>query len=444
MTNPLHKATALPIFFTLCALLLFTNADCKKDIVDPPPTNPLQLTVEDVTCTEASLKLSLAGSEKNRSVVLKRSDSTIATLTMAGTDSLFIDEGLLPNRTYTYTLTDGNWRATAQATTLDTTSHNIQWQLPDTLGVQGLIRDVWVFSKTNAWAVGEIFLRDSNGAIDNGTRYNGAHWDGAKWTLMRIPYYYQGQPIYNPLYCAFAFSENDIWFAGNGVIHWNGQQFIPAEIPASVWGPFLVNKMWGTSSNNLFIVGEGGSIANYSNGVWTKQESHTTVNLQDVWGIDNEHVWATGTNVRDGHSVVLQYDGKQWSTIYDNAGKPFSEFFGFMTLWTDTPSRMYLDGGSWFRIMNLKNYSISQPVNTGRTYVSVRLRGTSRNDIFNVGPVEISHNNGYGWFRYSYPNYLYNEAARFSNVFPTKDFIIMGGYYYTGLNGIPVVVRGYR
>jgi hypothetical protein len=428
---------------TITNLLFFTG--CPDNGVQPP-TNPLQITIEDATCTEAFLKISLAADEQNRTVTLKRGDSTIfSDLRLQTSDTLVIDDGLLPNKTYTYSMTTGSWKVTVQATTQDTTSHQVQWQLPDTLGAQGLIRDVWVFSKTDAWAVGEIFLRDSNGNIDNGTRYNASHWDGVKWTLMRIPYYYQGHQVYNPLYSIFAFGENDIWFGGNGVIHWNGQQYIPAEIPSTVWGAFTINKLWGTSSNNLFLVGENGSIAQYANGTWTKMESHTTVDLWDIWGIDDTHVWATGLNSRDGHSVVLQYNGKQWTTLYDSDTQPFQTKYQFSRVWTDNPSRIYLDGGSGLHIMNLNNFIISSQINTGQTYISYCLRGTRQNDIFDGGPAgEFSHGNGFSWYLYPEFKTLNDGDAWFTSVHPTKDFIVIGGLYLTALNGFPVVVRGYR
>ena len=68
----------------------------------------------------------------------------------------------------------------------DTTSHVVQWQLPDTLGIRGVIRDVWVFNKNNAWAVGEIYLNDSTGKLDDANPYNAAQWNGSKWVIKRI------------------------------------------------------------------------------------------------------------------------------------------------------------------------------------------------------------------------------------------------------------------
>jgi hypothetical protein len=148
-------------------------------------------------------------------------------------------------------------------------SHVVQWMPPDTLGTQGVIQDVWVFDKNNSWAVGEIYLNDSTGKPDMSTVYNGAHWDGTKWTLKRIPFEYQGQPFFSALYSIYAFSPNDIWFAG-GLIHWDGNQFSNATIPSSAWGTVLIKEIWGTASNNLFIVGDGGSIAHYNGSSWTK------------------------------------------------------------------------------------------------------------------------------------------------------------------------------
>jgi hypothetical protein len=80
----------------------------------------------------------------------------------------------------------------------DTTSHAIQWKLPDTLGTQGIIRDVWVFDRNNAWAVGEIYLNDSTGKPNMENPYNAAHWDGSIWTIKKITVNHNGNMITPP------------------------------------------------------------------------------------------------------------------------------------------------------------------------------------------------------------------------------------------------------
>jgi len=435
------------IVFSFLALLLFTGVDCKDEPPIVPPVNPLSLAVEDVTCTEVFLTLSLAGTETNRTVSMKRGDSIIATISIGETDSLFIDEGLLPKQTYTYSLVKDNWSASIQATTQDTTSHDIQWQLPDTLGAMGLIRDVWVFSRNNAWAVGEIYLRDSNGIIDNGTRYNAAQWNGTKWEVQQLKVNFRGNIITPPINGIFAFSQNDIWLSSGVPIHGNGEtwtQYHLFDMGVLSSNDGSINKLWGAKSNNLFFVGNKGSIVRYSNGNWSKMESHTTVDLQDIWGIDESHIWATGTNVSDGRCVVLQYDGKQWTTIYDNANKPPNEFFGFRTLWTDRTDNIYLAGGSRTQLMYL-NTKIFQQQNISAEWVALQIRGRNRRDIFEARDgSEITHFNGVDWHRYTEIKTLNSGYATFACVYPIQDFLLIGGFYFTGLNGLPVVIRGYR
>ena len=46
-----------------------------------------------------------------------------------------------------------------------------------------------------------------------------------------------------------------------------------------------MNKIWGTSSQDLYVVGYGGNIAHYNGSSWTKIESGTDLDIQDIWGI---------------------------------------------------------------------------------------------------------------------------------------------------------------
>ena len=93
-------------------------------------------------------------------------------------------------------------------------------------------------------------MNDSLGNPDS-KRYNAVIWNGTKWSVIRIPYYFQGQPFYNPIQSVFTFGPSDVWFCGNGVVHFDGSSFIPVPIPTNVWGPYQMNKIWGSSSNDL-------------------------------------------------------------------------------------------------------------------------------------------------------------------------------------------------
>jgi hypothetical protein len=329
----------------------------------------------------------------------------------------------------------------------DTTSHVIQWQLPDTLGTQGTIRDVWVFDRNNAWAVGEIYLNDSTGKPDMSNPYNVAHWDGSKWELKIITVTFRGNPVTTSIEGIFAFSPTDIWLASGGdPMHGDGQNWIDYDIRTITGNNSLdISKGWENNSSSMFFVGRGSSIAHFNGSSWTKMTSNTTVDFQDIWGIDGNHIWATGTNTGDGHCVVLQYNGSNWTTLYDSNNQPNATKYQFSTLWSSNSSSLFLDGGSGLHILTLSNLNIGSQINTGLTYVGSCIRGVNQNDIYDVTTGgEVSHYNGSSWHLYPEVQSIGGNNAWWRSVHPTNDFVIISGEQFTGLNSFPVVVRGYR
>lgn len=80
---------------------------------------------------------------------------------------------------------------------VDTTSHNFTWQIT-VLGnglSSSMLNDVAIINDTLVYAVGEIYLKDSTGQEDINP-YNLVRGNGSAWTIVRAPYYYQGQPHY--------------------------------------------------------------------------------------------------------------------------------------------------------------------------------------------------------------------------------------------------------
>ena len=127
----------------------------------------------------------------------------------------------------------------------DTTSSNFTWTI-DTIGAEGsYLYDVSIVNDSLAYAVGELFPQDSTGGSNQSDLYNAAVWNGKTWTMTKVPYYYQGQPIYNPIHAVFALGSNDVWFAGNGVEHWDGHQYSNVDAVNSYGYGHLWQKIWG-------------------------------------------------------------------------------------------------------------------------------------------------------------------------------------------------------
>jgi len=285
-----------------------------------------------------------------------------------------------------------------------------------------VLRDVAIIDENNIWAVGDIYMNDSLGNPDP-TRYNLAFWDGNNWTIKRVPYYYQGQPFYNPIQTVFAFGPNDIWFGGNGVIHWNGNQYNPVPIPSSVWGPHQINKIWGTSSSDLYIVGNDGKIAYFNGSNWNRIESGTDLPINDNCGINNNNetkVLAVASNIYQFQDKKILLISSNGVTELPTIGLPLS----LATIWFNNIYKSYVGGDGLYYSYSQSNdwEKIELPL-----YYIYSIRGNRLNDIIVCGGFGyVGHFNGSSWI-----NYMGNGLGE-----------ILGNYYSSAIKGNKVCAVG--
>jgi hypothetical protein len=68
--------------------------------------------------------------------------------------------------------------------------------------------------------------------------------------------------------------------------------------------------LWGGSSSAVFAVGHAGTALFFDGEQWRPQQTGVTERLRDVWGAADDDVWAVGD-----HGTVLRYDGERWSEV---------------------------------------------------------------------------------------------------------------------------------
>jgi len=426
------------IFIGCCIFFLLLEFGCRNGNPIASNIQPITLTIEDVSCTEVWLKISV-DNVTHPAVTLERNTTIIDTLFMVAADTTIVDTSVKAGQTYCYTarLLNSSFKSTVQARTLDSTSNAINWYA-DTLGTQGLVRDVWVFNKNNVWAVGEMYLNDSTGKTDKNNLYNLAIWDGLKWTLKKVGYVYQNQTYWSAFYSIYSFDTNDVWACSNQPMHWNGSSWQTYDISSSIYSGGYINKVWGTSSSNLYIVGSNGSIAHYNGSSWQKVESGTTVDLNDIFGLDANHIWAIGTMSDGNGTVILSFDGMAWKSLYQG------NYYGFNSVWTNQSAWLYITCDSGPYQFNLKTKSFIK-LSTPSQDVMYCVRATGLNDVFFSGQnKEITNYNGSTWKLYTDVQALITTDAWWLSVKPTNDFVAVGGGYYMGSNFAPIVLRGYR
>jgi len=261
----------------------------------PPPGETITLTLDDASSIEVWIKLTTTNLQLPTTITLKQSaaggDQTTSIINLDKADTLLFINSLLPNTTYNFQAASHSGISSnqLQVTTMDTTSHNFTWQ-SWTFGEHSssVLNDVAIIDEDNIWAVGEIYLNDSLGQADPHA-YNAVHWDGSEWNIKRIPFTGEcSAVIYPPIKSIFVFSEDDIWFArGGSLVHFNGNEYYnDCRMNSLLAGS--INKIWGTSSDKLYVVGNNGTMVGYNGTLWWRIYSGTELHINDIWGDYNE------------------------------------------------------------------------------------------------------------------------------------------------------------
>lgn len=391
-------------------VIYFSLLQISCNTTEPPPPNgekaTLELALQDVSCIETWIKLSTTNLQLPATIELKQTnpagDTKSEILNLNTQDSLFYIDSLLPNKTYQYQVSSIQHQVSSNelsVTTMDTTSHNFTFET-FTFGDIGnsVLFDVAVINENNIWAVGDIRISDTSSL--GYTKYNAVHWDGNQWELKRI--LYDGN--FWMIRSIFAFNGNDIWFSA--FVRYDGQDFVEMPIPQILIGWSII-KLWGSSSDNLYVVGNQGNIANYNGNSWAKIESGTDVDLLDVRGTrDGSIIWACGETIYK--TVLVKIEGSSANIV-------FEDFYpwqiqdgrisgGISSIWTNNRNFIYLTTPiTAYRCLSTTRgggkeiYPNDDYLNGG----TVRIRGTSANNIITSGSnSSILHYNGLSWKRY--------------------------------------------
>lgn len=163
----------------------------------------------------------------------------------------------------------------------------------------------WVFGldDDDVWAVGE------EGTI--------VHWDGAELTTTTAP-------VSSTLSGVWGTSSSDLWAVGGKtsgeaelndmILHCtgdctSGDSWVQVE-PGEVTGGSYF-KIWGSADDDVFLVGENGTIQHWDGDAWTAQDSGVDETLVTVAGTSADDVWAVG-GFAEGILLHSDDGGETW------------------------------------------------------------------------------------------------------------------------------------
>ena len=170
-----------------------------------------------------------------------------------------------------------------------------------------------------------------------------------------------------------------------------------------------INKIWGTSINDLYIVGNDGNIAYYNGTTWTKIESGTTLNIYDIWGDINPYtneyeIIALASDHTSGNGTkLLKINGNTVENI-STEGLPLS----MDAIWFRSERIYYAVGDGFYSTRMLGDRWI-RDLSIPMFYKSA-IRGTNYNNIFLGGGFGLlMHYNGTDWKNYQFTEVSYTD-----------------------------------
>jgi len=282
--------------------------------------------------------------------------------------------------------------------TIDTTSQNFLWEKLTFGDYSSQLFDVAIIDENNIWAVGEINTEETGKFDSNGVwvqPYNAVHWDGNSWELKRVLFEYQDNLMFSPIYSVIAFDSNDIWFSAG--VHWNGKKFETMSVDIQFQSQ--VYSMWGSSSENLYIVGNDGNIAHYNGNEWIKLKSGTDLNINDIYGSYNslndtfEIIAVASNELQGAKSSILKIEGTQVMSL---SYSPIEH--NLSSVWFLPNEMYYVTGDGIYQKNHLSNQLWENTPLKITEYSINKIRGNNVNDVVGVGGFgEVIHFNGKNW-----------------------------------------------
>jgi hypothetical protein len=162
-----------------------------------------------------------------------------------------------------------------------------------------------------------------------------------------------------------------------------------------------INKIWGSSSSNLYVVGNNGNIVHYNGTVWSRIESGTDLQFLDIYGANDS---------KTGEQQILAVCTRNYPLgkgIYSIEGNTATEISSYPIQWElfgvwFIPNRhYYVDGSGIYEKKFLTDSTWKNGPLDITHYGTSGIRGNDINDVFVAGSFgEFLHFNGVSWKSY--------------------------------------------
>jgi hypothetical protein len=291
---------------------------------------------------------------------------------------------------------------------------------------------IWGNNATDIWVVGHD-ANEQKGII--------RHWDGATWT--NVP-----SGTAQPLHGVWASGPNDAWAVGDAGtvqhVHFDGVSWSSFPDPSlPILADRLLTSIWGMGPRNLWVVGSSGvmpdgsvsgsTILHWDGTDWTEYSRAplATATLNQIWGnASGQELWAVGDQ-----GTIVHYDGRTWAPIRGITTQDLNSVWGFThdeVLAPGATDIVWIVGASGTVLRrggpSLRDFAtLSDPRIQDQTLLGVS--GSADNDVWIVGDDDLRLH----WTNAFFP---------IDNAYPLAEGNVLTSVWGSGSNDVWAVGEG--
>ena len=143
----------------------------------------------------------------------------------------------------------------------------------------------------------------------------------------------------------------------------------------------VMHGVWAASADDVFAVGDSGTILRRNNDAWTQMASNTTANLRGIYGTSSSDVWAGGPG-----GALVHFDGQSWSPVSGVTTDIDS-------VWVSSPTDAWFCGST-----TVVHWTGSRFIATSLGGILLSVSGSGPNDVWVTGEMaNARHWNGSTW-----------------------------------------------
>lgn len=119
------------------------------------------------------------------------------------------------------------------------------------------------------------------------------------------------------LWGAWGASSSDVWVVGGGeagpvILRDTGDGFEPMDLPPLDESVKVLFKVWGSGPDDVFIVGQAGTILHWDGTALEQMEVDLEQDLIGIWGTGPDRVAVVGGRIS---GAIALWDGESWRTL---------------------------------------------------------------------------------------------------------------------------------